>query len=92
MMWFIGFLLVIGAYLLEGVYFVNAWSWFIVPLGVPAISFVHALGISTFISTIRAVGNNRKIENSTEFIAQIISAAFVSLVMFGIMALIHLFM
>lgn len=92
MMWFIGILLAIGGCLLNGVYLMNAWQWFIVPLGVPAIGFAHALGISTLLSALRGSSGNNKVEDSTEFMAKIISAMFVELVLFGIMALIHLFM
>lgn len=37
MMWFIGFVLAFGAILLDGLYFLNAWTWFVVPLGIPRI-------------------------------------------------------
>lgn len=36
--------------LLSGLTIMWLWGWYIVPLGLPAISFVHALGLDLFIS------------------------------------------
>ena len=42
------------AMLLTGFTIMNLWSWFIVPLGVISISFMHALGIDILITLIVA--------------------------------------
>ena len=54
MMWFIGFVLAFGAILLDGLYFLNAWTWFVVPLGIPAIGYAHALGLQMLLGTMHA--------------------------------------
>lgn len=40
------FLISFGNLFLSGVVLVYLWTWFAVPLGVPEITYVHALGIS----------------------------------------------
>lgn len=44
----------ITAMLLTGFAIMNLWSWFIVPLGVISISFIHALSIDILITLIVA--------------------------------------
>ena len=90
MMWFIGFVLAFGAILLDGLYFLNAWTWFVVPLGIPAIGYAHALGLQMLLGTMHA--SSKKIETDVEFVSYILSAAIGNLILFGVMALIHLFM
>jgi len=39
------------------------WTWFVVPLGVPAIGNAHALGLAGLIWFSMYSGNNRKLED-----------------------------
>jgi len=36
------------------------WKWFVTPLGVPAISVVHAIGINFILTTVRGVSDPKK--------------------------------
>ena len=42
----------IAAILVDGLALSKLWLWFIHPLGVPAISFAHAIGISVIVSVL----------------------------------------
>jgi len=43
----------IGSWLLDGWVISKLWGWFFVPLGVPEITIIHAVGISTFVGLIK---------------------------------------
>ena len=47
-------LLAIGSAVLDGWAISKLWAWFLVPLGVPAITIVHAIGISTLFAFFKA--------------------------------------
>lgn len=41
------------------------WGWFIVPLGVPAIDYLHAVGISCVLQTFLGIRNSSPNKNET---------------------------
>ena len=45
-----------------GVALQDLWGWFVVPLGVSAITFWHALGFSTLISALTAQADSASLE------------------------------
>ncbi len=91
-MFFFGIIISIVASILDGIYFLNAWAWFVVPLGVPAIGYAHALGLQILIGTLRTSSSGRKLKTGAEFFSYTIGLAIGDLLTFGLMALIHLFM
>lgn len=42
-----------GAGLYNGFVFLKMWGWFVVPLGMPAIGFWHAVGLGTMMAMVR---------------------------------------
>ena len=64
------------------------WNWFIVPLGLPTISFWLAMGISLTISTFHGSQSKAKGE---DLIKVFTTSCFVSLALWGVGALVHLF-
>lgn len=64
------------------------WNWFIVPLGLPTISFWLAMGISLTISVFHSSQSTKKSEN---LIKGFTTSCFVSLALWGFGALVHLF-
>lgn len=73
------------------------WLWFLVPLGVPPVGVVHALGITYVVWAILAGVKTQdfKTEDSkwyTETISQLIFTLLASLVLWGFGYVVHLFM
>ena len=64
------------------------WNWFIVPLGLPTISFWLAMGISLTISVFH---NSQSKKKSEGIIKGLVISCFVSLAFWGVGALVHLF-
>ena len=63
------------------------WNWFIVPLGFTTISFWLAMGISLTIS----VFNPSYTKSDGELISHYITSGFVYMALWGVGAIIHLF-
>lgn len=64
------------------------WNWFIVPIGLPTISFWLAMGISLTISAFHGSQSKAK---SDDLIKGFATSCFVNLAFWGIGALVHLF-
>jgi hypothetical protein len=64
------------------------WNWFIVPLGLPAISFWLTMGISL---TISAFHSSQSKVKSEDLIKGFTTSCFVYLAFWGVGALVHLF-
>lgn len=45
------------------------WAWFIVPLGVPQVSFWHFTGVLLFVSATRVRGDFKKDDRKTDWLA-----------------------
>ncbi len=61
----------------SGIAVVNLWGWFISPLGVPAIAFWHAFGITALVELLIpsiSVKKNKD-EKFNEFMPRVISSA-----------------
>lgn len=69
-----------------------AWMWFIVPLGVPAIGVVHAIGIRMLITYIVSSSNSNlneyKEKNINELVSEMVAKPIVFLIFTWV---IHLF-
>lgn len=65
------------------------WNWFIVPLGLPTISFWMAIGVSMTISAFH--NSSQKSKDANEMIKGFATNCFVYLALWGIGALVHLF-
>lgn len=65
------------------------WNWFIVPLGFTTISFWFAMGISLTISAFHSSQSKAK---SEDLITGFATSCFVHLAIWGVGALVHLFM
>ena len=65
------------------------WDWFIVPLGLPTISFWLAMGISLTISVFH--NSQSKAKDGNDLIKGYATNCFVYLALWGIGALVHLF-
>lgn len=65
------------------------WMWFLVPLGLPAISVAHAIGLSLLSSLLIGRGNVTKHEDMGVAIGTAIGTLIVTL---GLGWLVHLFM
>jgi len=70
------------------------WGWFFVPLGLPAIGVVWAIGIAGTVAMLTRKDSNTKSEdNAQEQLAYNVLKAFITpLVCVGIGWLVHLFM
>ena len=64
------------------------WNWFIVPLGLPTISFWLAMGISLTISVFHGIQSKAKNEDLIKGFA---ASCFAYLAVWGVGALVHLF-
>lgn len=64
------------------------WNWFFVPLGLPTISFWLAMGISMTISVFH---NSQSKAKSEDLIEGFATSCFVYLALWGIGAIVHLF-
>jgi hypothetical protein len=64
------------------------WNWFMVPLGLPTISFWLAMGISL---TISAFHSSQSKAESEDLIKGFVTSCFVYLALWGVGALVHLF-
>ena len=76
--------------LLRGVIISNLWGWFVVPLDVLPLGYVQAMGLSILISVFVFRANKRDDEKSP--IEMIVEGVFLNLALWGIGAIIHLFM
>lgn len=66
-------------------YFRNAWDWFVVPLGLPSLSYWHAYGLNLFISQLTP---SSKIDKENPYL-DIIMRFFVSTIIYFILMGIH---
>ena len=84
-------ILVVLTTLLGGVVLKDLWSWFIVPLGVPQLSVIHAIGVSL---VVRLMTYNipKGDEETSDIIARIIGSILYILAVWGIGAIVHHFM
>lgn len=67
---------VFGALFLEGVVLRQAWGWFVVPLGAPAIGYWHALALATLVGLL--VRQNGLERDTTKGVGEHLSAVLVS--------------
>jgi hypothetical protein len=63
-----GLAVLVPALIFDSYVITRLWTWFAVPLGVPAIGLAHAAGLTTLVATIRfsaAAAGNRSASQST---------------------------
>ena len=84
-------LFVVLTTLLGGVVLKDLWGWFIVPLGVPQLSVIHAIGVSLVVR-LMTYDIPKGDDEMSDTIARIISALLYLLAVWGIGAIVHHFM
>lgn len=85
------FIIAIIIVIFTGIVVADYWFWFFVPLGIPAISNIHAIGISLFIELLTAKPNMAT-NPAVKGWALLISRITILLVMWGLGAIVHLAM
>ncbi len=58
--WLINTVISIVTFFICVLYFMLAWKWFIVPLGLPNIGFIHAVGIRGMIAIVTVSSNDNE--------------------------------
>mgnify|MGYP006883165945 CR=1 FL=1 len=95
---FLALVLMCLGFMVTGVVITSMWGWFVVPFGIMPISFWHAIGLSTFVGLLCTKVDWQKIADDDEREDKLssIGVAFrritFTLVVWGLSAIIHLFM
>lgn len=64
LLWVLAYVVVTPIWALESFVTKWSWTWFLVPLGLPDIDYLQALGIAFFVSTVTLKGEKRKMTNT----------------------------
>ncbi len=87
--WLINTTISIIAFFIYVMYFMLAWKWFVVPLGLPNIGFVHALGIKGMIAIIMPFANEKNVKDES---GRIIGLLIAKTITFVLLFIVQLFM
>jgi hypothetical protein len=80
-------LLVVPLYVFEGIVFRSYWHWFVLPLGAPAITLSHAVGLGLFVGFLRY--SYKKTDDDYDSLKAIGVTTFVTLYIWGLGAATH---
>lgn len=62
--WFLYFLLCGGHVFFSGLVILKLWTWFMVPLGLPAIAYFHAIGLDVLFSALKGMSDPKPDEET----------------------------
>lgn len=63
---FLGIPLGIGSSVYAGFVIVKLWTWFMIPLGLPAITLFHAIGLDVLLMAFKGMGNPKVDDDETD--------------------------
>lgn len=91
-LWAINIALLVLAVFLNGFVIQQYWAWFIVPLGVVALTLPHAIGIAWFIPAIVGTRRDESLKEGDKALAKILFVILSNLVYLAAGYVISLFM